>query len=360
MRTIAKMMTPLRLLLGGAEKEVARPEPLPQGVELELGFPHGYNVYGITGGPEGDSQIMVGAGNPETSEGAVFLGIPSGSWKQVTLPDETALLSCFLRLSNGKYLAGGMSSIGRGALLLGNEAGTSWESADVDLHPYSAIESLVELPGGDVLASTGHMVTQGKTKPVIFRSPDQGKTWQKEDYDLPITMFRSFQFSSGGDLYAGTCGDHTPVMYKSADGAKTWTPLPEFPAYKTFKMPVIKFVEMGGIERLFVMMWGYKTELADRVVRLYLLSEDGTNWEELPEIDNSHYVFSFIASKDGTFYVGSEKGKVYRSKDFGRTWEIITEFSTNIGAYALHEDASGRVWIGKDYVSPDQYSLWKI
>jgi uncharacterized protein YigE (DUF2233 family) len=91
-----------------------------------------------------------------------------------------------------------------------------------------------------------------------------------------------------------------------------------------------------------------------------VLNPEQTAWKELPPIEDSHFVFSFLATRGGVFYVGSEKGRVYRSQDFGETWKQMVEFPTNIGAYAVHEDALGSVWLGKDFVAPHHYSLWRL
>jgi hypothetical protein len=96
------------------------------------------------------------------------------------------------------------------------------------------------------------------------------------------------------------------------------------------------------------------------VVRLYVSLPDFSGWEELPLVDDSHFVFSFLVASDKSFFVGSEKGRVYRSTDRGRSWKLVVQFPTNIGAYAIHEDRAGRIWIGKDYVAPVHPSLWRL
>lgn len=358
------MLSPFRPFFGNSEKNAVdsadEGRELPPNVVLEEGFPTGYHVYGMVAGPSGGKQVLVGAGDPATSRGAVFIGDGQGAWEKIELPEETALLSHFVRLPDGRYVAGGMSAIGRGAILVSDQAARTWTPIDMDLHPFSAIAALLLLKDGTILASAGKMITQGKTKPVLFRSIDGAQTWTKEELDLPITSFISFEQDDDGSVFAGTTGDHTPTMYRSTDGAKTWQPLPDFPAHKTYKMLTVRLVEVMGEKRLFVVLWGYKIDIADRVVRIYMSSPDFMTWEELPAIADSHFIFSFLVTNAKYFYVGSEKGRIYRSIDFGRHWDEVTQFSTNIGAYALHEDETGRVWIGKDFVPPAERSLWRI
>lgn len=363
MSPIQKVLSPLRNILGSdrSPKVSAVPStPTIQGPVPERAFPRGYHVHAITEGPRGGNQILVGAGDPATSIGAVFIGEPGGPWEFVELPDETALLSSFIRLDDGRYLAGGMSSIGRGALLIGDRTGRVWQSVDLDLHPFSAISALTRLPDGTLLAACGKMVTQGKTKAVLFRSTDGGTSWVREDLSLPVTMFLSFAVDPDGTIYVGTSGDTTPKNFLSADAGKTWQPLPEFPTYKTYKMLKIHRVVDRGVARFYLLLWGYKTEIADRVVRIYVSDPGLTRWEELPPIDESHFVFSFEVTRGNIFYVGSEKGRVYRSTDYGMTWEVAARFETNIGAYAIHQSETGRIWIGKDFVSPSEFSLWQL
>lgn len=363
--SLQKIVSPLQAVLGPGKRLKNKEKPkalLPKNVILEKSFPSGFHVYGFAKGPSTDKPILIGAGNPETSQGAVFLSKGGNlPWTKVDLPEETALLSHFVRLSDGRYVAGGMSAIGRGALLVGDSSATKWEPVDLDLHAYSSISALLILPDGSILASTGEMITQGKTKPILFRSQDKGATWQKEEYKLPITLFQSWALDSDGTIYAGTAGDVDPKMYYSKDYGKTWEELPPFPVYKTYKMPAVHLLEDEyGNKRLYVILWGYKTDLADRVVRFYVSSPDFSSWEELPPIEDSHFVFSFHVAQDGMFYIGSEKGRVYRSKDRARSWQRLTEFDTNIGAYAFFEDSQNRIWLGKDFVPPSDFSLWRL
>jgi hypothetical protein len=358
------MVNALRVILGGRARQSSSEESasvsIPKGVELEERFPSGYNVYSIISGPRGGGEVLIGAGDPATSSGAVFIGDGSGAWDQIDLPDETALLSNFVRFNDGHYVAGGMSAIGRGALLTGSRNGKEWKSIETDLHPYASIAALLKLPNGELIASTGQMITQGKTKPVLFRSTDEGKTWTKEEIKLPITMFLSFETAPDGTIFIGTSGDHVTAMYKSTDGARTFQEMPAFPMFKTYKMLNVRLVNVKGTPRLFVVLWGYKTDIADRVVRIYMSNPDFTAWEELPPVDDSHFLFSFLVTREKVFFAGSEKGKIYRSENFGRSWELVTQFTTNIGAYALHEDGEGRIWVGKDFVPPSECSLWRL
>ncbi|MCC7460088.1 MAG: exo-alpha-sialidase [Proteobacteria bacterium] len=320
------------------------------------GFPKGSHVFGITTGPQGE--IMVGAGNPETAEGTLSIRQANGTWSSITLPDETAWLSQFVRLEDGSYVASGMTLLGRAAILKGDATATQWTSIDMDLHSFCQINALIQLPNGDLLAATGAMITQGKTKPILLRSKDGGLSWEKEEVKLPITQFHTFNLD-GTRLYAGTCGDHSPVLYTSDDFGVTWNLLPQLPSYKTYKTIALQPIMVGGEKRILAVMWGYKIDIADRVVRLYVTDSEGKNWNELPEVLDSHFLFSFYVAPDSTFYAGSEKGMFLRSKDLGATWEKLARFPTNIGAYAIHQH-NGKIWLGKDFVEPDFTSLWTV
>lgn len=355
-----RLISPLSgLFTGKSASPAATERPRNVGVfSVEKKLPAGENVYGFGPGPSADT-VLVGAGNPATQEGTVWIaGAARGEWERVALPDETAYLSRFVRLADGSYVAGGMTAIGRGAILRGTKDARTWTSVAHDLHPYSSIAALVVLADGSLLASVGQMITQGKTKPVLLRSTDQGVTWEKHELKLPISLFQSFYLCKNGTLYAGTQGDKDPRMYASEDLGLTWRELPLFPGYKTYKMVHVHVENEGAAnERLLVILWGYKTDIADRVVRVYAL--DGDAWKELGLIDDSHFVFSFLAAKDGSYYVGSEKGRVYRSTDGAATWQKKATFPTNIGAEALYQEASGSIWLGKDSIAPKDFGLWR-
>ncbi|MEZ4704425.1 MAG: sialidase family protein [Bdellovibrionota bacterium] len=341
-----------------ASKKVESPKAVaPQSMEKVTGFPSGFHVYGIT--QSTNKNLLIGAGNPVTGEGAVFVKTSEGSWSKHVLPDETAFINRFVELSDGRLIAGGMNVIGRAAILMGSADHKQWKCIDRDLYAYSQIYSIVCLPNGEVIASTGKMITQGKTKPVFFRSKDLGETWELEEFELPITAFHTLWYDHDEkSLYGGTCGDHNPSLYVSKDDGHTWQQLPELPAYKTYKTIALEKVVIKGEKKLLAVMWGYKLDIADRVVRLYVL--EGDQWAQLPEVQDSHFIFDFYVDRLGVFYAGSEKGKLLSSDDQGHTWKELAAFDTNIGAQAMHEDDQGTLWIGKDFVTPDHYSLWKV
>ena len=325
-------------------------------VKTDTQFPLGSHVFGITTGPTGE--IMVGAGDPASGEGCIYLRETDGRWTEVKLPDETTWLSQFVRMDDGSYIASGMSLIGRAAILKSDAFGLNWKSIDLDLHAYSQINALIQLPNGVLLASTGVMITQGKTKPILLRSTDQGTTWTIEEVKLPITQFHTLHLD-GNRIYGGPSGDHSPVLYYSDDMGVTWTLLPQLPSFKTYKTIALQPINYNGERRMLAVMWGYKIDIADRVVRLYLSDKDVTTWTELPPVVDSHFIFSFYVTNDSTFYAGSEKGMFLRSKDYGQTWEKLAKFATNIGAYTIYPHGN-QIWLGKDFVQPNHTSLWSM
>jgi len=364
MSPIQRVLAPVRSIFSGPRPLRTDPDGTGKtaGAILEDRFPVGYHVYGFSPGPDKDWPLLVGAGDPLDSKGAVVLGDGRGHWNEVRLPDDTALVSRFIRMENGVYLAGGMNSIGRASILMGDATARIWQSVEMDLHPFCAIADMVKLPDGAIVVSAGRMITQGKTKPILFRSTDRGYTWERLDLEgkVSATVFQSFAVAEDGTVYAGTAGDHTPTLYRSFSGGLSWEPLPPFPAYKTYKTVAARLVRVDGVERLYVVLWGYRVDLSERVVRLYRSTPGWDGWEELSPVNGSQFVFSFLVASDGSFFLGSEKGQVLRSEDAGLSWKVAAQFGSNVGAYALHQDESGRIWIGKDYVAPSEYSLWRL
>ncbi|MFH1018296.1 MAG: hypothetical protein V1798_08965 [Pseudomonadota bacterium] len=359
-----KLVSPLRSLFGEEGKPGSTAGPVlpmnsPNVMRVE-GFPSGFHVYGITQGPAGPGQVLLGASDPVTSKGVVFLGDGQSEWKRVDLPDETALVSSFLRLRDGRYLAGGANSVGRGALLMGDPTGTSWKSVDLDLHSYGGIAALFEAPDSTLVVTAGQISERENAKPVLFRSADQGITWTREEFDSSATRFSATETCRDGTTYLGTAGEGTPILYRSRDGGRTLEKLPDLPAYKTYKTISLKLVKAGREPKIFALVSGHRPDLKERVVRMYASTLDFSGWEQLPEIGNSSFLYSFLVTRRNVFYAGSDKGRIFRSDDLGLSWEATTRFPTNVGAYALFEDGHGRIWVGKDFAVPSAYSLWQL
>ena len=118
MASLQKFIEPFQAVLGmGAPKTQAPkidPIVVPEGFAYQEKFPLGFHVYAFAKGPDHAGQIMLGAGNPSTAQGCVFLQKDHGAWEQIDLPAETSLVHCFVQLKDGSWIAGGMNSIGRG------------------------------------------------------------------------------------------------------------------------------------------------------------------------------------------------------------------------------------------------------
>ncbi len=351
-----KWLSPLKNFMSMKKEGPKNETPAPKGFVYERQLPLGHHVYSIFS--NNDGQLLIGTSSPAQSQGAVFKGFMQEPFVALDVPLDVALISCFIKLKDGRVMAAGMNNIGRGVVLISDEGVCTFKHADLDLHNYSAVEGLLSLPDGSIVISVGQMMTQGKTKAVLFRSTDQGETWTKEEIKLPVSMFQSF-YQDGQTIYIGTNADKDPKAYVSHDGLRSFDELPAFDAYKTYKMVAIEKVKHKGQDTLLVVLWGYQSSIADRVVRIYVLDPASNRWIEKPAIDDIHFVFSFQYIADSTLLVGTEKGRIYESNDLGETWNKLVEFPTNVGSYVIFRDKEDRRWFGKDFVAPDHRSLWR-
>jgi photosystem II stability/assembly factor-like uncharacterized protein len=177
----------------------------------------------------------------------------------------------------------------------------------------------------------------------IWRSADKGETWEHSSEGLSypeggpkLTKASSLQ-KVDGTLYAGV---HQPGIFKSDDGAQTWSYFSgvEYePARKAFMEPEASPPGDLGI----IGLWNHPSDPQRMIANvqgfgLFQTPDGGTTWEprnngfraDWPQDDPSwgyciHKVVTSPVDPD-RLYTQTHVG-MYRSADWGGTWEEITK-----------------------------------
>jgi photosystem II stability/assembly factor-like uncharacterized protein len=192
---------------------------------------------------------------------------------------------------------------------------------------------------------------------VVLRSDDGGKNWSRVNVPGGEALdFRSIQSFGAGTAYVMSIGNGAASrIYKTTDGGKSWTL--EYEA----KRAAIFLDDLVCMTRTRCYATG------DPVDGKFLIlhTDDGTNWREVPRDGMpaalpGEGVFaasgtSLAVSKDGIYFVtgGARKARVFRSKDFGRSWSVaetpIASGNASSGIFSIAQRGDAVVIVGGDY-----------
>ncbi|MGQ0794662.1 MAG: F510_1955 family glycosylhydrolase [Nitrosopumilaceae archaeon] len=199
------------------------------------------------------------------------------------------------------YASGHPSTGGNTGLIKSTNGGQSWESVAKVLEPPVDFHAMA-ISNGDPYVIIG-FDSAGRG---LFKTTDAGKTWETLQYPEYISALAISPLDSQ-TVFSGT----GKGIFQSTDGAKSWTLLDE---YKGITVFALSFDEEG-------MLYASTSNFG-----LSRSSDLGKTWEK---ISHPNLVITSIAadSQNKIIYVAgySPDGyqEVYRSKDNGKTWEII-------------------------------------
>ncbi|MCF8261567.1 MAG: T9SS type A sorting domain-containing protein [Melioribacteraceae bacterium] len=189
------------------------------------------------------------------------------------------------------------------------DGGETWESKNTGLTS-NVFHSIAMAANGDIW--TGSYDGMG-----LFKSTNGGENW--ESVEIPYKFIWSININDNGELFVGTYGgpaDEGLGLYISTDNGKTWSFEEEFEGLNIFG---VNFV--SGIT--YVLTWenGIYTSNEDGVFSNEKMAD---RWISYNSGLMSGTVASIIVLEDGTVFLSTDDGIVYKSLD------QITSISTGV------------------------------
>ncbi len=282
---------------------------------------------------------------------------PTRRRTQTTLPAVTGYRAQFRKLFCSSRLA---SAVSLSAALLAAPAVLADTVAEA---PKPAIKS--ELASHtlllDVAAAGERLVAVGSRGHIVY-SDDQGSSWTQAD--VPARQLLTAVYFA--DANNGWAVGHDSVILHSSDAGASWE--------LQYRDPELDMPEdpngPGLLERPLMDVWfrDASTGFAFGAYGIYLRTDDGgETWEDLSfDIDNPdgfHYNAVTPVKGAGLFLAG-EMGTLYRSADFGDTWETLQNSpydGTWFGAAGTGEANQVLVWglRGNMFRSTDFGDTWE-
>jgi len=188
---------------------------------------------------------------------------------------------------------------------------TSWENVNSGFtYPLTHIDSK-------------GMIYSGSGLDGIYRSIDNGNSWESIGLKHPYYYIFSFVVSSSGEFFAGDLTWYG--LFRSSDTGRTWNFINRgIPTNQIGMLPEVHKLAINSKSHVF----------AVTTRGLYVSRDNGNNWSGLLYPASSIFITS-----DDRIFVGSNN-KLYRSIDDGASWTVLALPTIR----AFFQDELGELW----------------
>jgi photosystem II stability/assembly factor-like uncharacterized protein len=114
------------------------------------------------------------------------------------------------------------------------------------------------------------------------------------------------------------------AIYKSVDGAETWSPVP-LPA--GVNGPNGLAIDPGDPQRMYLAAWGRATGTHGEGGGIYLTTDGGANWRAVLDRDRHVYDVTIDPRNPELLYAAGFESSAWRSTDRGEHWTRIPGFN---------------------------------
>jgi photosystem II stability/assembly factor-like uncharacterized protein len=230
------------------------------------------------------------------------------TWTVVPSPTTEDLLTVFFVDGAAVWIAGMNST-----LLKSTDAGGTWTPVSIPVPTDLRAIQFVSADRGYTSGGPGQGVTGER---VFYATTDGGETWQPQTMEYSMNGIAFVDADSGCVIGGG-------AVWKTTDGAQTWTRYEARPPEVTAWLADIVFVD--ALEGWVSGSQGFLTKTTDGG-RTWTEISSGTT-RVIPEID-------FLDADHGA-YVGRPTGTIAVTTDGGANWEFQTS-STTLSLYDVH------------------------
>ncbi|MCO5177300.1 MAG: hypothetical protein M9890_10060 [Thermomicrobiales bacterium] len=235
----------------------------------------------------------------------------------------------------------------------------------------------VGLPGERVSAiyADGSVILAGTYGNGLYRSVDDGQTWQQITDGLTSSAFRTI-VPDPLDASAILAGTEPARLYRSHDGGQTWAEAEGIPALSPVEEWYLPYSpRAGALRNVFAPTGGQRLLASVEIGGLLDSPDGGESWSIAPVVqdDDIHHItghpddpqllfasLGYAALKSNTDRGDYKLGGVGRSRDGGQTWEKVendytratlipsADTSLLLAGPAPHVGREGRIVVSSD------------
>ncbi len=210
--------------------------------------------------------------------------------------------------------------------------GNSWQAAGQGIFQPSIYQLLVNPANGNWLV---------ETLTGWHRTTDLGQTWVETQFFVPDRKPAQMQFDKNGNLFAYFFAAQStvkPKLFKSSDDGTTWTDC----------TPTSVFLS-GWDVKLFINPTNADLYVFDETAGIFCSKNSGASWELLNSTDELRFVSQVSFSNQGDLMATIYSSPILkRSFDGGKKWAELSKFS-NYNIENIHVSAWGDVFAWDNY-----------
>ncbi len=200
-----------------------------------------------------------------------------------------------VKVTDNIFLAGHVG----GGLFRSTDGGENWYSISNEIDNIGVFVLKISA-AGDVYAGTLQS---------IYKSTDQGITWNKVDSSYPTNGYaEEIAFDLSGNIYVPNAYSG---VYKSTNGGNSWT------LYSN-GLPSSMYVRRIEFTSNNILL------VSDLYRGIYKSTDFGVNWTQSNTgLDSTYYVTSFNSNSSGEIFISTAGNGPFKSTDNGNSWVSI-------------------------------------
>ncbi|HET9137004.1 MAG TPA: T9SS type A sorting domain-containing protein [Candidatus Kapabacteria bacterium] len=166
----------------------------------------------------------------------------------------------------------------------------------------------------------------------IFRSTDNGSTWDQLNKGITDHSLSSLALARNGDLYTG--GKNT--IYRSTDNALNWSPLKtNFPTSAKSVTAIVENVQGNLIAAI-------------DSIGIFWSTDKGLSWIKHSIGFTARKVNSFLSTPSGKVFAATDSGVFYLDTTAGANWTPYNLGLTALSVLCMCIDKKGKLYLGTD------------
>ncbi len=217
---------------------------------------------------------------------------------------------------------------------LSDDQGQTWKQANTGL-ANTSVSAILVTPTGSTLAAAenGH----------LFRAAGTGDDWLF-DWLFGTTPVTDLAIGRSGMIFAGTRG---AGVYRSTDDGVTWQQMNN--GLTTVSVSSVAIDTSGA-----VYVGGYGS--------IFKTTDSGANWVRAAQGITDTRVNSIASAADNTLFAGTSPAGVFRSTDSGTSWSQVNNGLANTNVTSIASMSNGDIFAGTSgsgvYRSTDNGDSW--
>jgi photosystem II stability/assembly factor-like uncharacterized protein len=221
-------------------------------------------------------------------------------------------------------------------------AGTArgvFRSTDGGVSWVPVIRGLKDVGARALAMTSGNVIYVGTNQKGVFKSTDKGAHWSSASHELTDAGAYSIVVAADGIIYAGIGG----TLWRSTDNGENWMTVGAFPALDDASTEAgVQYFAVAGDGTLYVV---------SEDGQVFRSGDKGDNWTLVAKSSMEATVQSLVVARDGTIIAGTDQG-VFRSVNGGAKWTPAKQGlgSPNVDCLALAPDNS--IYVGTYFDGP--------